>query len=249
MHNLRGEGQDRVQLEMGMDVGRLSSGGDAGTPAEGSGPTTRDNQLKMCTRRLRWDEFHESPISDSRSSSLRYSSLWDSTPFSSLASLGTMQIQVGIVTISDRASQGVYEDLGGPALKLASAGNGWLVVAEELVPDDKAAIQRAVRQCANRGAQLVLTTGGTGVGRRDVTPEAIREIAEKELPGFGEVMRMKSLALTPNAILSRSLAAVVGPVLVICLPGKPAGAVDCLGFVAAAVPHTVKVLQEVPTSC
>jgi molybdopterin adenylyltransferase len=153
------------------------------------------------------------------------------------------------VTISDRASQGVYEDLGGPALKTASAGYGWAVVAEELVPDEKSAIQRAIRQCANRGAQLVLTTGGTGIARRDVTPEAVREIADKELPGFGEVMRMKSLALTPNAILSRSLAASVGAVLVICLPGKPAGAVDCLGFVVGAIPHTVKVLQEVPTSC
>lgn len=160
-----------------------------------------------------------------------------------------MQIQVGIVTISDRASQGVYEDLGGPALKAAATGHGWSVVAEELVPDEKAGIQRAIRQCANRGAQLVLTTGGTGIARRDVTPEAVREIADKELPGFGEVMRMKSLALTPNAILSRSLAASVGSVLVICLPGKPAGAVDCLGFVVGAIPHTVKVLQEVPTSC
>jgi molybdopterin adenylyltransferase len=160
-----------------------------------------------------------------------------------------MQIQVGIVTVSDRASQGVYEDLGGPALKQAAAGRGWSVVAEEVVPDDVSAIQRAVRLCANRGAHLVLTTGGTGVGRRDVTPEAVREIADRELPGFGEAMRMKSLELTPNAILSRSLAATMGSVLVICLPGKPAGAVDCLGFVAGAIPHTVKVLQEVPTSC
>lgn len=160
-----------------------------------------------------------------------------------------MQIHVGIVTISDRASQGVYEDLGGPALRKASEANGWKVVAEEIVPDDRTAIQRAVRQCANLGVHLVLTTGGTGVSRRDVTPEAIREIADREIPGFGEVMRMRSLAITPNAILSRSLAAAVGPMLVICLPGKPSGAVECLGFVLGAIPHTVKVLQEVPTRC
>ena len=160
-----------------------------------------------------------------------------------------MQIHVGIVTISDRASQGIYQDLGGPALRDASGKNGWNVVAEEMVPDDASAIQRAIRQCIARGAHLVLTTGGTGVSRRDVTPEAVRAIADREIPGFGEVMRMRSLTLTPNAILSRCPAAAVGPALVICLPGKPAGAVDCLGFVLGAIPHTVKVLQEVPTSC
>lgn len=160
-----------------------------------------------------------------------------------------MHIHVGIVTVSDRASQGVYNDLGGPALKEAASKNGWLVVAEDIVPDDATAIQRAIRACVARGAHLVLTTGGTGVSRRDVTPEAVRAIADKEIPGFGEVMRMRSLALTPNAILSRCLAASVGPTLVLCLPGKPAGAVDCLGFVLGAIPHTVKVLQEVPTSC
>lgn len=160
-----------------------------------------------------------------------------------------MQIQVGIVTVSDRASKGEYEDLGGPAVREAAVARGWTVLAEDVVPDDRDAIQRAIRAHINRGCQLVLTTGGTGVARRDVTPEAVREIADRELPGFGEAMRMRSLELTPNAILSRSLAAAVGRVLVICLPGKPRGAVDCLGFVADAVPHCVKVLQEVPTSC
>ena len=160
-----------------------------------------------------------------------------------------MQIQVGVITVSDRASRGVYDDLGGPALKEAATGRGWSVVAEAVVPDEKSDIQRAVREHILRGAQLVLTTGGTGAARRDVTPEAVREISDRELPGFGEAMRMRSLELTPNAILSRSLAAVVGRSLVVCLPGKPQGAVDCLGFVAGAIPHCVKVLQEVPTSC
>ena len=84
---------------------------------------------------------------------------------------------------------------------------------------------------------------------RDVTPEAVREIAVRELPGFGELMRMESLKVTPNAILSRSLAVVVEKGLVICLPGKPSGAVECLGFVLGAIPHCVEVVQEVPTSC
>ena len=122
-------------------------------------------------------------------------------------------------------------------------------VGESLVPDDIRQIQRAIREQIARGAHLVLTTGGTGVAPRDVTPEAVLEIADREIPGFGEAMRMKSLAITPNAILSRGLAASVDRTLVICLPGKPAGAVECLGFVVGAVPHCVKVLQQVPTSC
>jgi molybdopterin adenylyltransferase len=160
-----------------------------------------------------------------------------------------MQINVGIITISDRASKGLYDDLGGPALKKAAGGYGWKVLVEGLVPDEKRDIQRAIREQINKGAQLILTTGGTGVALRDVTPEAVREIAIRELPGFGEVMRMESMKITKNAILSRNLAAVVERTLVICLPGKPSGAVECLGFVAGAIPHCVEVLQEVPTSC
>ena len=160
-----------------------------------------------------------------------------------------MQIQTGIITISDRASKGLYDDLGGPMLKKAAEGYGWKLEAESLVPDEKRDIQRAIRELIAKGCQLVLTTGGTGVALRDVTPEAVREIAVRELPGFGEVMRLESMKLTRNAILSRNLAAVVEKTLVICLPGKPSGAVECLGFVAGAIPHCVEVLQEVPTSC
>lgn len=160
-----------------------------------------------------------------------------------------MLIQAGVITISDRASRGEYDDLGGPAVKKAAEGYGWKIIADALVPDEKRDIQRAIREQISRGCQLVLTTGGTGVAVRDVTPEAVLEIASRELPGFGEAMRMESLKITKNAILSRNLAAVVDRALVICLPGKPSGAVECLGFVAGAVPHCVQVLQEVPTSC
>ena len=158
-------------------------------------------------------------------------------------------MNVGIITISDRASQGLYDDLGGPALKNAAVNNGWNVLAEALVPDEKREIQRAIREQINRGCVLVLTTGGTGVALRDVTPEAVREISNRELPGFGEIMRMESMRITKNAILSRNLAVVVGQTLVICLPGKPSGAVECLSCVTGAIPHCVEVLQEVPTSC
>lgn len=160
-----------------------------------------------------------------------------------------MQMHVGILTISDRASRGLYDDLGGPALKQAAAGYGWHVAAEALVADEKGDIQRAIRNLITQGCQLVLTTGGTGVALRDVTPEAVREIAVRELPGFGEVMRAESMKITKNAILSRNLAAVVEKSLVLCLPGKPTGAVECLSFVVGAIPHCVEVLQEVPTSC
>ena len=160
-----------------------------------------------------------------------------------------MQIQAGVITISDRASKGLYDDLGGPALKKAAAGYGWKILAESLVPDEKREIQRAIRELIAKGCQLVLTTGGTGVALRDVTPEAVREIAVRELPGFGEVMRIESMKITKNAILSRNMAAVVDRTLVVCLPGKPSGAVECLGFVVGAIPHCIEVLQEVPTSC
>ena len=163
--------------------------------------------------------------------------------------MSNLQIHVGIITISDRASKGLYDDLGGPALKQAAEKHGWSVLAEALVADEKRDIQRAIREQIAKGCPLVLTTGGTGVALRDVTPEAVRDIAERELPGFGEAMRMESIKITRNAILSRSLAAVVDKALVVCLPGKPSGAVECLGFVADAVPHCVEVLQEVPTSC
>lgn len=160
-----------------------------------------------------------------------------------------MHIHAGIITVSDRASRGEYQDLGGPALKKAAHGYGWQVSAEAVVPDEKAAIQRAIREQVALGCHLILTTGGTGVALRDVTPEAVREIAVRELPGFGEAMRMESLKITPHAILSRSLAVVVDRTLVICLPGKPSGAVECLSFVHKPIPHCLEVLQAVPTSC
>ncbi len=160
-----------------------------------------------------------------------------------------MNVQTGIITISDRAAAGVYEDHGGPALKASAAGYQWKVIAEALVPDDKTQIQRAIREQIAKGCGLVLTTGGTGVAARDVTPEAVREIAVRELPGFGEAMRAESLKLTKNAILSRNLAVVVGKTLVLCLPGKPSGAVECLRFVAGAIPHCLEVLQETGTGC
>src|SRR5438034_480837 len=160
-----------------------------------------------------------------------------------------MQIVVGLITISDRASAGDYADLGGPALKEAAQKSGWQVLCDAVIPDDSARIQETIRSFASQGCGLILTTGGTGIALRDVTPEAIRAIMRVELPGFGEVMRAESMKITPNAIISRNLAAVVDDSLVIALPGKPSGAVECLGFVAGAIAHGVAVAQRAPTSC
>lgn len=158
-------------------------------------------------------------------------------------------MQVGIITVSDRASAGAYEDLGGPALEEAALGYGWTVATSAIVPDELDRIQEAILSFSAQGCGLILTTGGTGVAERDVTPEAIRGIMRVEIPGFGEIMRAKSFEITPNGILSRSLAAIVQTSLVIALPGKPKGAVECLGFVREAIDHTVKLAQNIPTSC
>ena len=160
-----------------------------------------------------------------------------------------MQIQVGLITISDRASAGDYQDLGGPALRQAVQKAGWQVLSEAIIPDDAERIRETIHSFSQQGCGLILTTGGTGVGPRDVTPEAIRGVMRVELPGFGEVMRAESMKITPNSILSRSLAAIVDSSLVIALPGKPSGAVECLGFVQGAIPHAVALAQGTPTSC
>jgi molybdopterin adenylyltransferase len=158
-------------------------------------------------------------------------------------------IPVGIVTISDRASAGHYEDFGGPALKAAAEKRGWDVLCEAVVPDDAVRIQETVRSFSTQGCGLILTTGGTGIAERDVTPEALRGIMRVEIPGFGEIMRSKSTEITPNAIVSRSLAVIIDRSLVIALPGKPSGAVECLGFIEGTIPHAVALAQRKPTSC
>jgi molybdopterin adenylyltransferase len=158
-------------------------------------------------------------------------------------------ITVGVITISDRAAAGEYQDEGGPAVRGECENKGWQVLAEAVVPDDVARIQQAIRSFSAQGCRLILTTGGTGIADRDVTPEAIRGIMRVEIPGFGEVMRAQSFKITPNAILSRGLAAIVDGSVVIALPGKPSGAVECLQFVAGAIPHAVKLAAHEPTSC
>lgn len=158
-----------------------------------------------------------------------------------------MPVKIGRLTISDRASAGVYEDLSGPAIEEALAGlfGGTAQFVRLLVPDEKPQIAAALqRLCDKDVCALVVTTGGTGPSKRDVTPEATREILEKELPGFGEIMRMRSFDIAPTSILSRAVAGVRGRSLVVNLPGSPRAVRECLAILAPAIRECLKHLAE-----
>src|ERR1043166_8990829 len=149
-------------------------------------------------------------------------------------------IRIGIVTISDRASRGVYQDLGGPAIRACLPGIlscPWEPVAC-VIPDERPLIEETLKRlCDQESCCLVVTTGGTGPAARDVTPEATEAVCEKMLPGFGERMRSVSLASVPTAILSRQTAGIRGSALIVNLPGKPAAIRDCLLAIFAAIPY------------
>ena len=132
-------------------------------------------------------------------------------------------VRIGIVSVSDRASSGVYEDKGLPALKgwLGAALHNPLTFEERLIPDEKDRIRQTLIELVDAGCALILTTGGTGPALRDVTPEATLAVAHKEMPGFGEQMRQISLKFVPTAILSRQVAVIRGTSLIINLPGQP----------------------------
>lgn len=154
-------------------------------------------------------------------------------------------MRVGILTVSDRASRGEYEDLGGPAIET------WLqrVITSEWTPERRVVadgvdtVRDELLDLSDRaGADLILTTGGTGPSPRDLTPEATLSVIDKELPGFGELMRQVSLQTVPTAILSRQLAGIRGKTLIINLPGKPRSIEVCLGAIFAAVPYCLDLI-------
>ena len=154
--------------------------------------------------------------------------------------------RIGILTVSDRASQGVYEDKGGPAIRdwLSQALiSPWQAVAK-VIPDEQANIEAALIELADvEGCSLIVTTGGTGPALRDVTPEATEAVCSKMLPGFGELMRSASLKFVPTAILSRQTAGIRGRSLIINLPGKPSAIDDCLQAVFPAVPYCIDLID------
>jgi molybdopterin adenylyltransferase len=156
------------------------------------------------------------------------------------------KIRIGIVTISDRASRGEYEDLGGPAMRdwLKKALASEWEALPRMVPDEQNEIEAVLKDlCDNEGCCLVVTTGGTGPAKRDVTPEATEAVCDKILDGFGELMRSVSLQFVPTAILSRQIAGIRGECLIINLPGKPAAISDCLNAVFPAVPTCVSLID------
>jgi molybdopterin adenylyltransferase len=153
-------------------------------------------------------------------------------------------IQVAVVTVSDSAVAGTREDLSGPALRERAHALGWIVSAMELVPDDSTQIAAILRRLADSGeVAVILTTGGTGVALRDITPEATRGVIEREIPGLGELMRAEGLKFTPTAVLSRGLAGLRGRTLIVNLPGSPKGAVESFDAIAKLVPHIVDLLE------
>ncbi len=155
-------------------------------------------------------------------------------------------VRIGIVTVSDRASSGAYEDKGGPAMRewLERALTTPWEAVPRLVPDELDQVEAALKSlCDKEGCCLVVTTGGTGPAVRDITPEATEAVCEKMLPGFGELMRQESLKFVPTAILSRQTAGVRGSSLIINLPGKPSAIADCLNAVFPAVPYCIDLID------
>jgi molybdopterin adenylyltransferase len=157
-----------------------------------------------------------------------------------------MKARIGILTVSDRASLGVYEDLGGPAI------HAWLSRAlvspwraeTRVIPDERALIEKTLVELVDeKMCSLVVTTGGTGPARRDVTPEATGAVCEKMLPGFGERMRAVSTEIVPTAILSRQTAGIRGRCLILNLPGKPSAIDDCLRAVFPAIPWCIDLIE------
>jgi molybdenum cofactor synthesis domain-containing protein len=153
-------------------------------------------------------------------------------------------IQVAIVTVSDSAVAGTREDRSGPKLRERSESLGWTVAAQELVPDETGQISSLLQRLADSGRfSVILTTGGTGVALRDVTPEATRAVIEREIPGVAEVMRAEGRKATPLAALSRAVAGVRGRTAIINLPGSPKGAVESLDAIVNLIPHIVDLLE------
>jgi molybdopterin adenylyltransferase len=153
-------------------------------------------------------------------------------------------MRVAVLTISDTAAKGQREDLSGPAVVAFCRGLGWELASTLCLSDDPADIRQQLQTLADSGrVDVVLTTGGTGIGPRDNTPEATAAVADRIVPGISEEMRRKGLEHTPTAVLSRGMAAVRRKTLIVNLPGSPKGAVESLEAVAHLLPHAVNVLH------
>lgn len=161
-----------------------------------------------------------------------------------------MIITVGIITMSDKGSRGEREDISGKEIERMVMELGAEVLAYEVIPDDTAVIKAKLIEYADaRKLDLVVTTGGTGVTTRDVTPEATKAVIERELPGMSEAMRAESLKKTPNAMISRAVCGIRGKTLIINLPGSPRGVRENLAVVMPALKHAIEKIKDSPTDC
>lgn len=155
-------------------------------------------------------------------------------------------MNVGVLTISDRSFRGERKDESGPAIIEIIKKNLWTVSKYEIIPDEKEIIKKKLIEMVDSlNIDLIITSGGTGVSHRDVTPEATSEVGEKEIPGFAEVMRAKSLNKTPHAMLSRAKAVIRKNSIIINLPGSPKAVNECLETILPAIPHAVEVLKGI----
>lgn len=153
-------------------------------------------------------------------------------------------MRVSILTLSDSVAGGKYEDRSGPAVARRCRELGWEIVDTKALPDDREAIENYLKVTADaREVDLILTSGGTGLGPRDVTPEATAAVADRLIPGFAEQMRAEGKTKTPRAILSRAVAAIRGRTILINLPGSPKGAVESLDAIADLLPHAVDIVN------
>jgi molybdopterin adenylyltransferase len=160
-----------------------------------------------------------------------------------------MSYRVQVITVSDKGSRGERVDTSGPAIK-AMLEKDFVVGDVIIVPDEIDIIAGAMKRAIDEeGMDLVVTTGGTGLSARDVTPEAIRSVIERDLPGFAEIMRAESYRITPRAIISRAVCGIRRRSIIINLPGSEKAAVECLGFVIGAIPHALAKLQGDPSDC
>jgi len=158
-----------------------------------------------------------------------------------------MGLRIGILTVSDRSARGERPDRSGPALAEVVADQGWQVVCQEIVADDLLALRDILAVWADSGEMdVILTTGGTGFARRDVTPEATQAVIERAAPGLAEAMRAASLKITPHAMLSRATAGIRKRTVIINLPGSPKAAVENLEVVLPVLPHAVQLLVDDP---
>lgn len=160
-----------------------------------------------------------------------------------------MTIRFGILTLSDRSSRGERADSSGPALAERIKAEGWSVVKQGILPDEEASIREILIDWTDSGEiDIILTTGGTGVSPRDVTPEATHAVIERDVPGLAEAMRAASLRITPHAMLSRVVTGIRKRTLIINLPGSPKGAVENLQIVIPVLPHAIQLLRDDPAS-